>query len=1586
MSDKKQTTRNITRRDFLRAGVGSLFALPAIGGVGFFSQARVAQALAPQSDSGGYFTNEQLAKITVVTRTELCITAVDVAKVPPNTVITSKGLESGTIPPEAFVVGANVRVTSRYNGKVVEGVTDDEGKIIFDIRELSENLENKNVNKLDEYGFNATLQIECGGFRTFQTALFRANGSDVFVATTRSIDPGDQTPYPHMVSYDEWDILYTRNTFLTSTENKDEKSVVVEGRNFPDGQATVTVREKDGGAEVASTTASPSGGTLNATLKGQFGLLGGANAFKQGVEYEIAVTQSGKTYVWPVQIQMKEGVLSKASEAAPEFSIFQLATTSSDKSALDITWPDWIPIFGGQKANIMSPIKTPLAIKLDPFGFCQITYSFPPYGYKYDSGQENKEGWKFHPYDSAADAYKKYEKKFSEMVDQKVPTAYANRNKYGYSKIAMGSVFDIMVYAQIMAVSKWSTEKNIFQGDGGGQLHLSCNYTFTWNFFAGPIPFLITCGFNFDAVASLMFGITSKMVDGAKGTDLASFLPGFLLDPTSWNIDFTNAGFSASITFSPFLSFGVGIAGVASASVRGKFILSFYFGLTAAKNRPLPHVMGTMAAKVEVVLQFIFYTQTYSLDGLSLKETKLFDNWGSVSGQSDNLKSQASGATGTLSDLIDGMSIVTEDMMSKTVEASGKLSSPLVSSSDGTLVPQGDILTSPIDWAGIKREIVGDLGITYSSYTIPIERPSLSGSSDTTATPLTTQSDAKEGTVLRPHIGSSVAYADTYIAPSGDGLSAQDDGGFLPNPGVKEVKVTGGVRPTSDVIISTNSSGEEQLVAGDPRMRVIDIRSNTSGSSMRATCSFRIGTVNIEGAGVRSRLIMTVLDASDAYASLIGLQRVIDFDITDIAGVDHKDLFDYEFGLSFSEYTSSAGGVTADVDQVEIVVVSGRRDGGDSTSIAAAGTDLYFTYLQFFAQDLLAEDFSNPQYIQYSLPASNVLSPEATDGKYHNISNIYCVPMGETAENGALFVAFLDRMSNTAEGVFTDDRSVVTVRPRFMLLATDRDYIKVNIPNSSKLDEVLEIFTPNFTAVMRMTLSPKIGGLYTLTLQAPAHSYFYVFDFDERGVFTTASQCPMLDSNISLIPWVEQDCFLTSFANKDYRSTAEFLHGNPDTWDYTQWCLQRAWWVPTGSAANTYVLVFQEIGPDGFNFSRFALNSSGTFIFWPEGRTGSDEIFYDDNGERLDPVGTDDAVYHIMASRVRKTDEGTLHFSDPFVAADVPHSMDQLAAVTTHDRYAPFEVLSSELVDTGETMTDPRDPENTVTLYHAARLWYTSVPNLQCCTVVGSACTLPAVPAGGSAKFDVTIRNDGNSFLSGCTLQMYRHDIEIDADENPIRDENGNYIDHGVTSVGSPFELTFDDKSLQASSYNPADDEGKPTGIEPDYALAPGKRSIYRVEVDIPEDWAGVCFISFNATNPVMAEGGGLAAMDDDEPVFQTFSVEPGTYPVVQDRLTPDASKTRTFQHSVDVSDPSSSIFGYADSPTTVLDAGSSDVGTSGSSGTAGSSSDTYLERLPDTSDPSSALPVGLGLAGAALVAYGKRRAEVEGEEKEDKE
>ena len=81
--------------------------------------------------------------------------------------------------------------------------------------------------------------------------------------------------------------------------------------------------------------------------------------------------------------------------------------TSSDTASLSFTWPKWVPVVGGQKASWLNLIKTPLSVNVDPFGFVQITYTIPIYGYRRDSSKPDEGGWKRYPYDSIADSYKK---------------------------------------------------------------------------------------------------------------------------------------------------------------------------------------------------------------------------------------------------------------------------------------------------------------------------------------------------------------------------------------------------------------------------------------------------------------------------------------------------------------------------------------------------------------------------------------------------------------------------------------------------------------------------------------------------------------------------------------------------------------------------------------------------------------------------------------------------------------------------------------------------------------------------------------------------------------------------------------------------------------------------------------------------------------------------------------------------------------------------------------------------------------------------------------------------------------------------
>ena len=65
------------------------------------------------------------------------------------------------------------------------------------------------IDKLKEWNFNATIQVTCDGYRTFETALVRVAGGFGLIVPMHPTDIDG--PYPHRVSFDEWDALYTKS-------------------------------------------------------------------------------------------------------------------------------------------------------------------------------------------------------------------------------------------------------------------------------------------------------------------------------------------------------------------------------------------------------------------------------------------------------------------------------------------------------------------------------------------------------------------------------------------------------------------------------------------------------------------------------------------------------------------------------------------------------------------------------------------------------------------------------------------------------------------------------------------------------------------------------------------------------------------------------------------------------------------------------------------------------------------------------------------------------------------------------------------------------------------------------------------------------------------------------------------------------------------------------------------------------------------------------------------------------------------------------------------------------------------------------
>jgi hypothetical protein len=258
---------------------------------------------------------------------------------------------------------------------------------------------------------------------------------------------------------------------------------------------------------------------------------------------------------------------------------------------------------------------------------------------------------------------------------------------------------------------------------------------------------------------------------------------------------------------------------------------------------------------------------------------------------------------------------------------------------------------------------------------------------------------------------------------------------------------------------------------------------------------------------------------------------------------------------------------------------------------------------------------------------------------------------------------------------------------------------------------------------------------------------------------------------------------------------------------------------------------FEEIGPSNFSISAFGTDNTGNFIYWPSNQEGSPGFSYDkdpDNPEKAENLP--DVVHHrIMACKLRKG-----KFSDPFVFAEVSHDMDTLEAIGSQKNEA-MAFVSCDL----------REVKN-----GKADIWYTSLPNVKCANVIGVEAVSEIAYPGEPMILNLTVRNDGNTFLSGFTAHV---------------------VEKGSKKTVSEVKLVFSKDTLIESGYNPADANGALQNVEDDYSLAPGQTSVYQIKVDIPKDWnTGEKSVSVIAKDVVVSSSDslktqGLATQADDD-------------------------------------------------------------------------------------------------------------------------
>ncbi len=1676
----------VSRRDFLGMALGTLISLPAVAG-GYLVPASVAHAAeSPKgAEQDGGEALEGTTKITMVSASEVGFVVVD----------TSNG---GRIK----VPGATVKVTSRYNKKSVKGTTNEEGEVILDVRNLAENPSYADVDDLESYGFNGTIEMACPGYRNFQTALVRVEGGGGLLVPTRPST--DAAPYPLMVSFNEWDILYTGTPFACTPANDSTHTITMEFAQLGSSQVTVMFKQDKDDITLFTATGTPQNGKLTIEKQGKFLQKGHAEALPITLDkydsssdetldvdyhaFSIELVQGHTHYSWPIHLIVCETEIER-DDVRPESGLSPFKTEKGMNTGLDLTWPSSLPVVGGGKISPFMP-TLPVNVCLNPWGYLQVTVQLTPdWGYKRDNGEhKGPQKWQQQPRKPAAEQYQDKLNAVESNLDKAI-AAYSD----GILVHPMKSSWQFVVTfgSQFVALAQWDTVKHQFRGLLALQGFIKANYTHTWPFLLGPIPFVATLTIN----SLTMLSLQGAMYTKESKTQTPE---GVLNDTSEWCFDYSNCGLTLTENFTPSFSFGVGVKGVMSVSAKASFTLIVVTGLVSDKDystsKSLPHIVCGFMVQISVVVSFFLFDATFPL--YNLKYRDFYDNWkGGLQPMSDDEPLMRALADEDPAEFFNSMNIITDAMLAKHVEFNETAAETTDENGLAPLAAQGEdegFVDGVFDWESVREDdIKGTLDngitITYKVYRIVPDDEmegivAQSAEADETEThqdaategvqalpdadateeptialgagPLDAQSEpaadeavagedepavtedkpavtedepaTEEGSLIpgeeeaevagdastdkaladqasqtagqpgkdaekdetaprarrrgilrrRPssHSYQPVGSGEGLFAMAEDSVAKLYDPSLDPDPDSAGIGINGGVRPSADRIIAQN-------VYGDPRMKIANLHTDTNGIHLRATCVFRIGTVLIDGQ-VRTRIIMTVVDAESSMSDasdIIGSSKPIDFDITDLEGITHDDLYDYDFDIAFT--------TSGNADSVLLVVVSGKRAMQDNTPITQAASDLVFSYVEFHVYEAFG---GRTGYVVRSFASTDPESDE-WDGYYHSFTNVRCATDG-TDQSPNIIVAYLDTYSEDMDKLLSGGTEDVHTRVVFKLI----DRVKGTWKDAEQSDVDRAMGTIENGLVYRMDLSPKIADAYTLTLTTTEERYYYVLKLDNTtGVFASIKQAAMLVDTTPLVPWPQQSCYLTTYPKASYLEeiNENGLWKEPDKYDRSQWVLQKAWWEeeldnPSDPDSGTPVLRFEEVGPANFNIDNFGMNNAGSFIFWPQAREPVERRIYNSTGgyETLE----DSALYHLMACRVHNG-----YFSEPFIAADLPHDLSSIQIVASRDNLAPLEVLSTEPVDSGD-----RDNAGNP-IYHSVDIWYTAVPHLRVITATGCIAPVPFVSPGGKLMFHVALRNDGNSYLSGCKLQLCEHAVTKDAD-GKVTSDVASEVEGYIT------ELTFGKNTLVESHQNPVVN-GEFQNIEPDFALAPGKTSVYKAFVRVPKEWTDEKYVSFVAFDPTVAEGGAMAGMSDDVIQYKTFALEPGEAKPAATDGTAHADRDRRYMGLITINEAVAEGDDIYDAPGTTwaegeerptpaentpTDAVTPADGTSANGGTSavgnpatGSTratstptADTHTVETrtttPRTGDPlSGTLAAGLALGGAALAAYGRRRA-----------
>ena len=937
----------LDRRSLLVAGASSLASimLPRVPGT---SNAFIL----PFAPTEAYADEEDPFKVLVLSRTMFGVVVVDVAnKMNP-------------------IAGAQVTLTSRYAaGKQLTATTDDEGTAIFEIAPLSEGYVDE-ATLLDAYDFNGGVSISMPGYRDVEIPLARIQGGTAITAPTRPLSDGE--PYFRQLTFDEWDIQYADATFMAMPKDDaanaqpDTHAFAVQAHLPQGGQATLHINKvmpavgssPETVTQIGQVKASASGADNLATFTLEDKFLDAASGIlEEGCKLRFVLDYQGKTYTLSSPMAVVTAPAAKAESGSTT-----IIPTTMDQEITPFDFPAAFPGIGGNKFTCWMP-TFPILFDFSFAGYVLFGGGYKPASYMNDSGNPDPEYWKKSPRESGAKQANRYldemEGKWNQYKRMSAGSGTDPRNtKLLRHHCTLLFTMDIatQVYGSLAYdwVGKtWGDNNDPAFGNIKALFQVKTDLNWTEQFTLGPVPFFLNV--NPWVLAKLALAVGAH----THGSGAAFF--------KNISLDYSNTSGSFTIQIGLAVTFGAGVAGVASSAVRGAASLTLFIGYEKADGHQLPRLRVGADVDVDVILQFIMFKWTTK--AWSGSWPTLLDSWNMSVNNGDQYVLQHSELA------LGGDTPYTLDVCfgaTGNAEAGGVpqfiASATIVTNAE--LLACAEVAATPVNVAPVVRD--------WEQTVTRIELDADAESADTGQVEHFVHALMENGENVES------MYEYNYIGQARDAIADPNAN----SAGVSEDE-RGGIKSSSDNVLFTG-------VLSEAHMKFAEIAG--------VECLFRIASVRY-GENGRSRLVVHT-KANGAWSAPMPVDFPLGFGEGD---AERKDTFDYDFDVV--EYTDGRGNQDA-----YVLLVSGERPEGDATRFDTASTAGILSAVRLRISN------SEVRVISHTSWRSISRGRLQEDG-YHCLQ---CprITVGKTLVDGRLSGAYLHRRGATAEKVLGSEAEV----------------------------------------------------------------------------------------------------------------------------------------------------------------------------------------------------------------------------------------------------------------------------------------------------------------------------------------------------------------------------------------------------------------------------------------------------------------------------------------------------------------------------------------------------------------------------------